>query len=1025
MCGIAGIIDPRLAPETRESAVGRMCAAMLHRGPDDQGIASRVHATLGMRRLAIFDPANGHQPMVSPDGRFTLVFNGAIYNFRALRDELAGTHWTFRTNCDTEVLLAVYARWGADCLKRLRGMFAFAVWDDREQELFLARDPFGIKPLYYRQDGSRFLFGSELNALLASGLGDATLDPLAVADYLAWLAVPAPRTIYRGTMALQPGECAIFRRGTLEIRASWSFRAIPENPKPCRTLTQFIGELRERLDDTVRAHVVADVPVGAFLSGGLDSAAVVGLMSRANNTRLRTFSIDFAEPGYSEASAAESTARHFGTEHRTTSLTAAEVARDIEQLLHGMDQPTGDGINTYYASRAARQGGVTVALSGLGGDELFGGYPSFRDTPRIARWLPAWRAVPERARAALISRLQRGDTRRRKLADVLTHARNLNEVGAMQRRVFSEQSVDALLNPGARPSAAARRPFHPILDSLATDLDVGQTFDVVSAWELRTYMTDVLLRDSDTMSMRHSLELRVPLVDRPLIEWLWRQPAEFKSNSRRPKSALHDALKDILPPDMAQRKKWGFSLPMTVWMKRELRPFLDETFSDANIGRSGLFATPAVRQSWNHFLQSDDTREWSRLWSLAVMIAFANRRQPGPTPSSSQSTSTRRQNNFPTSSLDPVVPGPVVSSPAVPKAARHTLLLAPEIFSSEGGIPRILRTYLKALCDLAEPNVTARLLALNDRIIDAADITPHVKVRLESWSACGRNKVKFIRETLRLSRGCDQLICGHVFMLPVAWLARRFNPRLRYYLVAHGIEVWRRFTLAERLALRGAEKIFCVSDYTRRELLKNCPLPEGRAVVLPNALDPLFKIGPGRPLLECEPVILVVTRLTFADSYKGVEHMIKAMPAIRAEIPAARLRIVGRGDDVPRLQALVAKLSLGEFVEFTGYIDDARLAEEMHNCRLFALPSKCEGFGLVFLEAMAHGRPCLGARAGGIPEVITENTGVLADYGDVAGIAASAVTALRRDWEEATILARARDFSFTPFTSALWLHLNP
>ena len=257
-----------------------MCAAMTHRGPDDDGIESRGPATPGMRRLAIFDPANGHQPMVSPDGHLTLIFNGAIYNFRALRDELAASGWAFRTNCDTEVLLAAYARWGEQCLGRLRGMFAFAVWDEREQSLFLARDPFGIKPLYYRQDGARLLFASELNALCAAGVFAAEVDPLSVSDYLAWFAVPAPRTIYRDTFSLRPGECATYRAGRLDIRPAWRFHTIPHGSKPCATREDFIRELRTRFDDSIRAHLVADVPVGAFLSGGLDSAVVVGLMAR-------------------------------------------------------------------------------------------------------------------------------------------------------------------------------------------------------------------------------------------------------------------------------------------------------------------------------------------------------------------------------------------------------------------------------------------------------------------------------------------------------------------------------------------------------------------------------------------------------------------------------------------------------------------------------------------------------------------------------------------------------------------------
>jgi glycosyltransferase involved in cell wall biosynthesis len=355
----------------------------------------------------------------------------------------------------------------------------------------------------------------------------------------------------------------------------------------------------------------------------------------------------------------------------------------------------------------------------------------------------------------------------------------------------------------------------------------------------------------------------------------------------------------------------------------------------------------------------------------------------------------------------------------------NSLLVAPEIFSSEGGIPRILRTYLRALCDLSGPTGSVHLLALNDAYFASEDLSRYAPARLASAIACRRNKFKLVRQAIRLGRTCDALICGHVFMLPAAWLAKRFHPQLRYYLVAHGIEVWRTFSLAERVALRGAEKIFCVSDYTRRELLRNCPLPDGRAVVLHNALDPAFRIGRGCPLHDCESVILVVTRLTHADRYKGVEHMIEAMPAIRADIPAARLRIVGRGDALPSLQVLAATLGIRDAVDFTGYIDDARLTEEMRTCRLFALPSRKEGFGLVLLEAMARGRPCLGARAGGIPEVITEETGVLVEYGDVPGIAAASVDALRRDWNETTILARARDFAYPAFLHALTIQLSP
>ena len=624
MCGIAGLIDPKRSRDEGLAIVGRMGAAMVHRGPDDEGVAALTGATIGMRRLAIFDPANGQQPMRTPDGRLTLVFNGAIYNYRELRAELAAT-WSFRTECDTEVLLAAYARWGGECVRRLRGMFAFAVWNESERTLFLARDPLGIKPLYYRHDGATLAFASELNALLAGGTFAPSIDPGSVNDYLGWLAVPAPRTIYRDVLSLEPGQCATFASGQLNLCATWNFSGIPSDIPVCRSATEFTAELRRRLDDTIRAHVLADVPVGAFLSGGLDSTAVVGLMTRATGARLRTFSVVFDEAGYSEANAAAATARHFGTDHTAALVTGADVARDLDGIVAGLDQPSGDGINTYYASRAAHARGVKVALSGLGGDELFGGYPSFSQVPRLARWLPAWRAVPAGLRTTIVTRLNRGDTRRRKLGDILSHATSRQEIAALQRRVFSDGTRASLLTDDARTQIPDQSPFHPRLHELTADLASAGDFELASGWELRTYMTDVLLRDSDAMSMRHSLELRVPFVDRPLIEWLWRQPAEFKSTPAHPKSALAAAVGDLLPPGLADRPKRGFTMPFAVWMKRDLRPFLDDTFTAASVGRSGLFEPAVVQQLWRGFLAQDDVREWSRVWSLAMMLAFVNR----------------------------------------------------------------------------------------------------------------------------------------------------------------------------------------------------------------------------------------------------------------------------------------------------------------------------------------------------------------------------------------------------------------
>ena len=628
MCGIAGIVSPKLETVVREDAVRRMVQRQHHRGPDDSGFCSNGPASLGMCRLAIIDPAHGHQPMTSPEGRFSLIFNGAIYNHGELRVGLASRGWNFRTHCDTEVLLAALVLDGPACLPRLRGMFAFALWDAVEQKLFAARDPLGIKPLYYaRLPEAGIVFASELNALLASGRVPREIDPVSVGEYLAWFSVPAPRTIYRGIANLPAGHSlSVDADGRLKTGPWWQMPAPTSPGRATTNYHDFVHGLRYQLEDSIRAHRVADVPVGAFLSGGMDSTAVVGLMTHSGAQRLKTFSLIFGESGYSEQASARLAAETFGTEHHEELITGARVAADLPRILASFDQPTGDGINTYYASQTARLGGVKVALSGLGGDELFGGYPSFRDLPRLRRFLPFWRRLPAGWRTAIVGRLRaRPGARARKLADFLAQARDLHELASLQRRVLPEVARLALLSPETRRLAERLGPNHPMLDDFAFELIGADAFQVISAWELRTYMADVLLRDSDVFSMAHSLELRVPFVDRVLLEWLWPQPDYFKYDPRRQKRALADAVADLVPAAIRNRPKQGFALPFAHWMLGELRPFLEETFSPASLDACPWLDPVAAAQVWAEYKTRGDPRAWSRVWTIAVLIAFANR----------------------------------------------------------------------------------------------------------------------------------------------------------------------------------------------------------------------------------------------------------------------------------------------------------------------------------------------------------------------------------------------------------------
>ncbi len=349
----------------------------------------------------------------------------------------------------------------------------------------------------------------------------------------------------------------------------------------------------------------------------------------------------------------------------------------------------------------------------------------------------------------------------------------------------------------------------------------------------------------------------------------------------------------------------------------------------------------------------------------------------------------------------------------------RTLLLAPELFTSNGGIPRILRLYALALSELPAPGSSFSFLSLGDALVDSSELRRHTNASLVTWAVSSGHRGRFIRRALRWARRHDHVVCGHLHLLPVALLMSLLNPRLSYDLVAHGIEVWQKPGLMQRLALRRARRVLCVSDYTRRRLLEVTGLPASKTCVLHNGLDCHFQIPASATAPASPPLILTVSRLCRSDAYKGIDVLIEAMALLRARVPAARLRIVGQGDDMRRLRRLADKHALGSAVEMPGHVSDADLERSFRECSVFSLPSTGEGFGLVFIEAMAQGRPCVGASAGGIPEVISPESGLLVPPNDPAALATALETALQRDWDRQAILARARSFSYGNFKAQL------
>ena len=617
MCSISGLIS--VSGVRCEAAVKRMNAALKHRGPDDQGVWQREFETAGRRatialgntRLAVIDTSHaGHQPMTDPQTGNWITYNGETYNFKQLRAQLDDDSHSWHSSSDTEVVLRAYGQWGDEAFGRLRGMFALGIWDDRQRTLLLARDPLGIKPLYYYSTDQLFVFASEVRALLASGLVPRNLSSEGVDSYLATGSVESPLTIVDGVKQLLPGQCLRVQtsEGKLAITIA-EFGGSQREPEVLRSRADAVARLRSELEESIRLHLVSDVPLGVFLSGGTDSSAVVALTSRITGTPPRTFSVVFDEAAYSEAPHARTVAAKFRTDHREIRLSDDQLLDLLPQALASLDQPTMDGLNTYVVSKAVKDAGVTVALSGLGGDELFAGYPSFKRALRVESMTPLsrrfLRAVSGFGKLAL-----NGSTQRSKFWQLAASDCEPADVYRITRQLFSPDSVRRLT--GRQPS-----PSRLYIGS-ATDL-VNQ----ISALELRGYMTNTLLRDTDAMSMAHSLEVRVPLVDVEVVEFALSLPGTWKLGTNGvAKPMLADAVADLLPRELLARPKMGFTLPFEKWMQGRLRNEIGSVLEhDAGISKTGL-ASKEVRNLWRKFLQKARAIGWSRPWSLYVLARW-------------------------------------------------------------------------------------------------------------------------------------------------------------------------------------------------------------------------------------------------------------------------------------------------------------------------------------------------------------------------------------------------------------------
>lgn len=621
MCGISGIYGLKNTAN-REQLVSSMNEKMVHRGPDHLAIYSDDDLTLGHRRLSIIDTNEGaHQPMQSYDGRYILVFNGEIYNYLELKQQISD--YQFKTNSDTEVLLAAYIKWGKQFLAKLNGMFALAIWDTKEKTLFIARDRVGIKPLYFTNNNDVLAFCSEIAPLIDLPFVSKKINQESLIDYMRYFTVHAPHTLLKDVSVLMPGTYMFVSNNETIIEKYWDVRTNFSKVGYNLPLNETQQNTRDLLSDSVKNRLVSDVPFGAFLSGGIDSSLIVGLMSE-HSSNVNTFNVSFQEEEFSEAKYARIIAEKFATNHTEIKLTPEHLLEIIPDALQAQDFPSLDGFNTYLVSKATKDAGVTMALSGLGGDELFAGYDVFKrllkikDNFWISSFPSALRMLPTTALKLLKPSVSSDKIHESFKQDFL----ELEYLYPITRQVFLDKSVQKI----TKFSLTENR----VMKQLKDDLSFGTIgYDLpylskISYAEINTYLQNVLLRDADVMSMAHSLEIRVPFLDHKLMEFVYGVMDDQKY-PHTPKKLLVDSFSDLLPSEVVDRPKMGFVFPWEKWLKNELKEMVESHLT--SLSKRTFINSKEIDQLYSKFIKGDKRVTWSRIWGLVVLESWLQKHQ--------------------------------------------------------------------------------------------------------------------------------------------------------------------------------------------------------------------------------------------------------------------------------------------------------------------------------------------------------------------------------------------------------------
>jgi asparagine synthase (glutamine-hydrolysing) len=614
MCGIAGIVSAEAGDRIDPAAIHRMCTAILHRGPDDEGVFVKDGTGLGMRRLSIIDLSGGHQPVFNEDRTVWVVFNGEIYNFPELRADLMQRGHHFSTHTDTEVIVHLYEELGADCVNKLRGMFAFALYDEGRRKLLMARDRLGKKPLHYAFQGQRLLFSSEIKSILAVAPELASVNNEALLQYMYFGYVPDPLTAFTTIQKLPPGHLLEFENGKIGIRQYWDLPQYgthsPKSEEEC------LEEMEHRLAEAVRIRLISDVPLGALLSGGTDSSTVVALMARASSKPVKTFAIRFRDQDFNEAPYARMVAAKFGTDHHELTV-EPDILHTVEMLTNSLEEPFGDSsmLPTYFVSQMARQH-VTVALSGDGGDEIFAGYERYGIHLRrqVFGHVPNWARRFYRER---LYPLLPGDMRGKKYSYHVSLPWRERYVDAVALVPAFERDMPLLsddFRAVVRKSGDPRDVMYRYFEQAPAKDPISQILYV----DTKTYMAGDILTKVDRMSMAKSLEVRVPILDHEFVEWATALPLEWKIRGGKQKYILRKLAERVgVPREALYRPKQGFALPLVHWLKHELRDLVMTILLDSRTLQRGYFEAPAVRQILDEHFRGRRIHS-GQIWRLLI-----------------------------------------------------------------------------------------------------------------------------------------------------------------------------------------------------------------------------------------------------------------------------------------------------------------------------------------------------------------------------------------------------------------------